>query len=336
MLILVTGAAGYIGGHTCVELLNQGHDVIALDNFCNSKPIALSRIEKITAKKMTCITGDVRDKTGLRIIFKQHAIDAVIHFAGLKAVSESVAKPLFYYDNNVQGSVALLEVMEESGIKNFVFSSSATVYGFSDSEPIAETASLSPANPYGHSKLMVEQVLRDLSKSDSSWNIAILRYFNPVGAHQSGLIGEDPTGVPNNLMPYITQVAIGRLKQLRVFGDDYATPDGTGVRDYIHVVDLALGHIAAINAIVRNSGLMTVNLGSGQGVSVLELVHAFEKATGVDVPYEIVARRPGDIAMYYADPKLANQLLNWTTQKSLEDICRDAWRWQSLNPNGFV
>ena len=330
--ILVTGGAGYIGTHTCVALLNAGFDVVVLDNFCNSKPEAINRVQKITGKTVALINGDVRDKACLSAIFKQHTISAVIHFAGLKAVGESVANPVKYYDNNVLGSVALIEVMTEFNVKNLVFSSSATVYGFSDTKPIAETAPLSPFNPYGHTKRMVEQILEDLSASDAAWNIALLRYFNPVGAHESGMIGEDPNGVPNNLMPYVSQVAVGKLNELSVFGNDYETIDGTGVRDYIHVVDLALGHVAALKHL---DGLMTINLGAGRGYSVLELVHTFEKATGKSVPYKIVARRAGDIASYFADATLAKQKLGWQTQRDLADICRDAWRWQSQNPQGY-
>ena len=308
---------------------------MVVDNFCNSKPESVSRIQKITGKTLRFVNGDVRDKACLHAIFTQHKIDAVIHFAGLKAVGESVSNPLKYYDNNVMGTLSLLEVMTEFNVKNLVFSSSATVYGFSDTKPIPETAPLSPFNPYGHTKRMVEQILEDLSKSDASWNIGLLRYFNPVGAHPSGMIGEDPNGVPNNLMPYISQVAIGKLKELSIFGDDYETPDGTGVRDYIHVVDLALGHVAAANALNKACGLLTVNLGTGRGYSVLELVHAFEKATGKVVPYKIAPRRAGDIAIYFADATLVKQKLGWQTTKTLEDICRDAWHWQSNNPQGY-
>jgi UDP-glucose 4-epimerase len=333
--ILVTGGAGYIGSHTCVELLNAGYQVIVLDNFCNSKPESIKRIHNITGKKLTLVNGDVRDKTCLEQVFTQHKINAVIHFAGLKAVGESVANPVKYYDNNVMGSLALFEVMANHQVKNLVFSSSATVYGFSDTKPIPETAPLSPANPYGHTKRMVEQILEDLSVSDSAWNIALLRYFNPVGAHESGMMGEDPNGVPNNLMPYVSQVAVGKLKELSIFGNDYDTKDGTGVRDYIHVVDLALGHVAALNALTKNCGLLTVNLGAGRGYSVLELVHTFEKTTGKSVPYKVVARRAGDIAIYFADATKAKQTLGWQTQRDLADICRDSWRWQSQNPQGY-
>lgn len=335
MNILVTGGAGYIGSHTCVELLNAGYEVVIIDNFCNSKPEVINRIQKITSKTVALIQGDVRDKDFLRTVFKQYTIKAVIHFAGLKAVAESVANPLRYYDNNVMGSLALAEVMAEFNVKNLVFSSSATVYGFSDTKPIPETAPLSPFNPYGHTKRMVEQILEDLSASDSAWNIALLRYFNPVGAHESGMIGEDPNGIPNNLMPYVSQVAAGKLKELSIFGNDYPTVDGTGVRDYIHVVDLALGHVAALHVLDKNCGLLTVNLGAGHGYSVLELVHTFQEVTGRAIPYRIVERRAGDIAMYFADATLAKQKLAWQTQRDLTDICRDAWHWQSQNPQGY-
>ena len=328
----MTGGAGYIGSHTCVELLNAGYEVIVLDSFCNSKQESINRIEKITGKSVALVKGDVRDKDCLRSIFKKYTINAVIHFAGLKAVGESVANPIKYYDYNVMGSLALTEVMAEFNVKNLVFSSSATVYGFSDTKPIPETSQLSPFNPYGQSKRMVEQILEDLSASDASWNIALLRYFNPVGAHESGIIGEDPNGIPNNLMPYVSQVAAGKLKELSIFGNDYPTKDGTGVRDYIHVVDLALGHIAALKKL---NGLMIINLGAGAGYSVLDLVQTFEKTTGVKIPFKIVNRRAGDIAIYFADANLAKEKLGWQTRFSLEDICRDSWRWQSNNPNGY-
>ena len=333
--ILVTGGTGYIGSHTCVALLDSGYEVIVLDNLCNSKLAAIGRIETITGKKVTFVQGDVRDKNCIRSLFQQYQIAAVIHFAGLKAVGESVSDPLKYYDNNVRGTLSLLEIMAEFAVKVFVFSSSATVYGFSDDKPIPETSPLTPYNPYGRSKRMVEQILEDLYASDPGWNIALLRYFNPVGAHESGLIGEDPNGVPNNLMPYISQVAIGKLKELSVFGDDYPTPDGTGVRDYIHVMDLALGHVAALQAFPSHPGLLTLNLGAGQGFSVLDLIKAFERANGVAVPYRIAPRRAGDIAIYFADAQLAKKLLNWKVKRSLEDICRDTWRWQTHNPEGF-
>lgn len=333
--ILVTGGAGYIGSHTCLELLNASFEVVILDNFCNSKEESVNRVQTITGKPVTLIKGDVRDKNVLQTVFSQHQIDAVIHFAGLKAVGESVANPLNYYDNNVMGSLALLEVMSEFNVKNIVFSSSATVYGFSDTKPIAETAPTSPFNPYGHSKRMVEQLLEDLSVADHDWNIVLLRYFNPVGAHPSGEIGEDPNGTPNNLMPYVSQVAIGKLTCLSIYGNDYPTKDGTGVRDYIHVVDLALGHIAALNTLNQKCGLLKVNLGAGHGYSVLDLVTTFEQVNNVKIPYKIVDRRAGDIAIYFADATYAKEVLNWQTTKSLEDICRDSWRWQSKNPQGY-
>lgn len=326
--ILVTGGAGYIGSHTCVELLAAGYNLVIIDNYSNSKPAVLDRIEKIAGTRPAFMEVDIRDRGALRDVFRQHAIDAVIHFAGLKAVGESVAQPLRYYDNNISGSVALFEVMAESGVKTLVFSSSATVYGDPKSVPIREDFPLSATNPYGRSKLMLEDILRDLSRSDENWKISLLRYFNPVGAHESGIIGEDPNGIPNNLMPYITQVAIGKLQQLSVYGDDYPTPDGTGVRDYIHVVDLARGHLAALKALEKSNGVMTVNLGTGQGYSVLDVVHAFEKASNRPVPYKIVARRPGDVAQCYADPSLAAELLGWRAERGLDDMCRDSWRWQ--------
>ncbi len=326
--ILITGGAGYIGSHTCVELLAAGYDLVVIDNFSNSKPDVLRRVEQISGRTLTFEEVDIRDRNALRDVFRHHAIDAVIHFAGLKAVGESVAQPLRYYDNNISGSIALFEVMAESGVKTLVFSSSATVYGDPHSVPIREDFPLSATNPYGRSKLMLEEILRDLSRSDETWHIALLRYFNPVGAHESGTIGEDPNGIPNNLMPYITQVAVGKLQQLSVFGDDYPTPDGTGVRDYIHVVDLARGHLAALRAIDAKSGVTTVNLGTGQGYSVLDVVRAFEKASGRPVPYRIVDRRPGDVAQCYADPALADQLLGWRAEKDLDAMCRDSWRWQ--------
>lgn len=333
--ILVTGAAGYIGSHTCVELLAAGHSVIALDNLCNSSPESLKRVEQITGQLIPFYEADIRDRLALNALLKTHRVDAVIHFAGLKAVGESVSEPLSYFENNVGGTVTLLQALGEAGVKNFVFSSSATVYGDPESVPIREDARLSTTNPYGRSKLMVEQVLEDLGKSDPSWSIGVLRYFNPVGAHSSGLIGEDPRGIPNNLMPYIAQVAVGRRERLSVFGNDYPTPDGTGVRDYIHVVDLAQGHVAALREIFRNGRSFTVNLGTGQGYSVLEMIRAFELASGRRVPYEITARRPGDIATCYADPMSAWNVLDWRARKGLEEMCTDHWRWQSLNPNGF-
>ena len=331
--ILVTGGAGYIGSHTCVELLAAGHNLVVIDNFSNSKPAVLGRVEQISGRQVPFMEVDIRDRGALRDVFRQHAIDAVIHFAGLKAVGESVSQPLRYYDNNISGSIALFEVMAESSVKTLVFSSSATVYGDPHSVPIREDFPLSATNPYGRSKLMLEEILRDLSRSDESWKIALLRYFNPVGAHESGIIGEDPNGIPNNLMPYITQVAVGKLPQLSVFGDDYPTPDGTGVRDYIHVVDLARGHLAALEALSGTSGVMAVNLGTGQGYSVLDVVRAFEKASDRPVPYRIVPRRPGDVAQCYADPTLAKERLGWQAQRGLDEMCRDSWRWQQWASN---
>ena len=334
-MIIVTGGAGYIGSHACVELLNAGYEVVVIDNFCNSKPASIDRIQKITGKSVALVQGDVRDRECLRSVFKKFSVTAVIHFAGHKAVGESVRMPLTYYDNNVSGSIALVEVMSEFGVKQLVFSSSATVYDVNDDSQIGEDSPLMPINPYGRSKLMVEQIYCDLAASDTQWNIAILRYFNPVGAHESGLIGEDPNGIPNNLMPYISQVAVGRLQELNVFGADYPTIDGTGVRDYIHVVDLALGHVAAVEALNNHVGLITVNLGTGKGCSVLELIKAFEASTGKIVPYRIVARRPGDAAICYADPRLAESLLGWRAKLDIQAMCRDAWRWQSNNPQGY-
>jgi UDP-glucose 4-epimerase len=326
--ILITGGAGYIGSHACVELLGAGYKLVVIDNFSNSKPAVLGRVEQISGRPLTFMEVDIRDRGALRDVFRAHDIDAVIHFAGLKAVGESVAQPLRYYDNNISGSIALFEVMAESGVKTLVFSSSATVYGDPHSVPIREDFPLSATNPYGRSKLMLEEMLRDVFRADESWRIALLRYFNPVGAHESGTIGEDPNGIPNNLMPYITQVAIGRLPQLSVFGDDYPTPDGTGVRDYIHVVDLARGHLAALRALDGQPGVMTVNLGTGKGYSVLDMVRAFEQASGRPVPYRVVARRAGDVAQCYADASLAEYLLGWRAERGLDAMCRDSWRWQ--------
>lgn len=334
-MILVTGGTGYIGSHTVVELLNRGESVLILDNLCNSSPKVLDRIEAICGKRPLFVQGDIRDKTVLARVFAEHAIKAVVHFAGLKAVGESVAKPLMYYENNVYGSMTLLEAMAEAGVKQFVFSSSATVYGDPHNPCIVEDFPLQPANPYGRSKLMVEDMLRDLAVSDPAWRIAILRYFNPVGAHASGLIGENPTGIPNNLMPFIAQVAVGRRAELSVFGSDYPTPDGTGVRDYIHVVDLALGHLAALDALVREPGVTTVNLGTGRGFSVLEMLHAFERACGQKVPYKLVDRRPGDVPAYWAEPALAKSLLGWSATRGIDAMCADTWKWQSMNPEGL-
>lgn len=334
--ILVTGAAGYIGSHTCVELLNAGYAIVAVDNLCNSSRESLRRVERITGHLVPFYEADIRDRTALRAILRTHRIDAAIHFAGLKAVGESVEQPLSYFENNVGGSVALLQALGEAGVKTFLFSSSATVYGDPESVPISETARLSTTNPYGRSKLMVEEVLQDLGKSDPAWAIGTLRYFNPAGAHPSGLIGEDPRGIPNNLMPFIAQVAVGRRDRLSVFGNDYPTPDGTGVRDYIHVVDLALGHLAALAELFRSGSSFTLNLGTGRGYSVLEMVRAFEKASGRQIPYQITARRPGDIAVCYADPASAWNVLDWRARKGLAEMCADHWRWQSMNPHGFA
>ena len=334
--ILVTGGAGYIGSHTTLALLEAGHDVIVLDNLANSSLESLRRVERICGKAATFIQGDIRDRELLDSIFARHSIQAVLHFAGLKAVGESVQKPLDYYENNVSGSVVLFQAMAAAGVFNLVFSSSATVYGEPKQMPISEECPTGiPTNPYGRSKLMVEEVLRDLAFSESRWSIALLRYFNPVGAHASGLIGEDPNGIPNNLLPYISQVAVGKLQQLSVYGDDYPTVDGTGVRDYIHVVDLANGHLKALDAIATSQGVHTWNLGTGQGYSVLQMVSAFEQAAGVAVPYAVVARRSGDIAECWADPAKAAQELGWKAEHSLDDMMRDTWRWQQSNPNGF-
>jgi len=334
--ILVTGGCGYIGSHTCVELLAAGYELVVADNLSNSKPAVLARLESITGRKVCFHQVDIRDKKGLREVFERHDIEAVIHFAGLKAVGESVEQPLRYYDNNVAGTVALCEVMAEKGVRSIVFSSSATVYGNPHAVPIREDFPVGGAtNPYGTSKLMVENILRDLLASDIEWRIAILRYFNPVGAHSSGLIGEDPNGIPNNLMPFIAQVAVGRREYLRVFGGDYATPDGTGVRDYIHVVDLAKGHLASLDYLSKTPGLLTVNLGTGRGYSVLVMVEAFQAASDQKIAYRIVERRAGDIACCYADPELAAEKLGWRAELGIESMCRDAWHWQSNNLNGY-
>jgi UDP-glucose 4-epimerase len=333
--ILVTGASGYIGSHTCVELLQAGYDVVALDNLSNSSRDAISRVEKITGKSVPFYDADVRERARLDIILRTHAIDAAIHFAGLKAVGESVAKPLLYFENNVSGTVTLLQALSDAKVKRFVFSSSATVYGDPESLPLKESARLSVTNPYGRSKLMVEQVLEDLTRADPEWNLGILRYFNPVGAHGSGTIGEDPSGIPNNLMPFVAQVAGGRRPKLSIFGNDYPTVDGTGVRDYIHVVDLARGHVAALNRLFSESGSYTVNLGTGRGYSVMQVVKAFEAASGRAIPYEIVPRRPGDIASCYAAPDAARELLGWEAEKNLDEMCADHWRWQRQNPQGY-
>jgi len=336
MKVLVTGGVGYIGSHTCVELMQAGHEVVIFDNLCNSHRAAIGRIGQIAGGTPEFVHADVRDPGALRDVFARHRFDAVIHFAGLKAVGESVEKPIEYYDNNVQGALVLCRAMAEAGVGMLVFSSSATVYGNPSSVPIREDAPLGPTNPYGHSKLMVERILGDLAASDpAAWRIALLRYFNPAGAHPSGLIGEDPQGIPNNLMPYVAQVAAGIRDRLRVFGSDYPTRDGTGVRDYIHVVDLARGHLAAMEMMQRERRGITVNLGTGRGISVLEAVRAFEHASGRPIPFEQVARRAGDVAECYADPSLAEKTLGWKATHALEDMCRDAWQWQSMNPRGF-
>ena len=335
MTVLVTGGAGYIGSHTCLQLLQSGYNIVVLDNFSNSQPISLARVKQLSGVDFPTIAGDIRDKSALRDLFKRHAITSVIHFAGLKAVGESTEKPMLYYDNNVAGSLSLFEVMAEFDVKTIVFSSSATVYGDPASVPIREDFPLSATNPYGQTKLMIEHMLRDIHHADSSWRVGILRYFNPIGAHESGMIGEDPNGIPNNLLPYVSQVAVGKLKKLRVFGNDYPTPDGTGVRDYIHVVDLADGHLAALRYLEKSSDLLTVNLGTGIGYSVLDVVNAFSNESGIEIAYEIMPRRAGDVAMNYADPALAKTLLGWTATRNLAQMCADTWRWQSQNPQGY-
>lgn len=338
MKILITGGTGYIGSHTCVELLTQGYQVKVLDNLSNSSQESIQRVAKITHQSVPFIHGDIRDRNLLDSIFQNNQFDAVIHFAGLKAVGESVTQPLAYFENNVSGTINLLQAMRNANVKTLVFSSSATVYGNPQSVPIRENAALFTTNPYGRSKLIIENILTDLYASDSTWKIAKLRYFNPVGAHSSSLIGEDPKGIPNNLMPFITQVASGLREYLSIFGNDYPTPDGTGIRDYIHVVDLALGHVAALRYLFNQShgNLLTVNLGTGHGTSVLEMVHAFQQATGQKIPYKIVDRRPGDIAECYADVTLAKHLLDWQANYSIEQMCYDAWHWQAKNPNGYT
>lgn len=334
--ILVTGGAGYIGSHTCVELLQGGYDVVVVDNLVNSSRESLARVEQIAGKAVAFYEADVRDEASLQRVFDAHPVTGAIHFAALKAVGESVAKPIEYYRNNIDSLLVLLDVMRQRNVKQFVFSSSATVYGVPESSPIDESFPLSATNPYGQSKLIAEQILRDVEVSDPSWRIATLRYFNPVGAHESGLIGEDPAGIPNNLMPYVAQVAVGKRDALNVFGNDYPTPDGTGVRDYIHVVDLARGHLAALDALATRDASFVVNLGTGQGYSVLDVVKAFEKASGRPVPYEIVARRPGDVAQCYANPAAAEKILGWKAQFGIERMCADHWRWQERNPRGFA
>ncbi|MBE7040116.1 MAG: UDP-glucose 4-epimerase GalE [Ruminococcaceae bacterium] len=335
MSILVTGGAGYIGSHTCVELLESGYEIVIVDNFLNSKPESLNRIRKITGKDFKFYEADLLDEKAIDKIFAENKIEAVIHFAGLKAVGESVAKPIWYYHNNITGTLILCQVMKKYGVKKLVFSSSATVYGNPASVPITEDFPLSTTNPYGATKLMIENILRDVFVSDNEWSIALLRYFNPIGAHSSGLIGEDPNGIPNNLMPYIAQVAAGKLKELSVFGDDYDTKDGTGVRDYIHVVDLADGHLKALSKVLSSNGVDAYNLGTGNGYSVLEIVRTFENVNGVKVPYKIANRRPGDIATCYANPKKAKEILGWEAKLGLEEMCRDAWNFMIKNPKGL-
>lgn len=335
MKILVTGGAGYIGSHTCIELIKAGFEVVVVDNLCNSSLESLKRVEHLAGHSIPFYKTDIRDKVALTQIFRQHSFDGVIHFAGLKAVGESVKYPIDYYDINVEGSLTLIKVMREFNCKMLVFSSSATVYGEPSTTPITEDFPLSALNPYGRSKLIVENFLQDVFSSDGSWHMALLRYFNPVGAHESGLIGEDPNGVPNNLMPYISQVAVGKLEELKVFGGDYGTPDGTGVRDYIHVVDLARGHVKALQKL-GDKGVLVANLGTGSGYSVLDMVRAFERVSGRSIPYRIVSRRSGDVAACYADPTYAKRELHWEAELGLDRMCEDVWRWQSMNPNGYA
>ncbi len=335
MKILVTGGAGFIASHTNVELLNAGYDIVVVDNLVNANKESIRRVEKLTGKQIVFYQEDICNEMAMDEIFAKEAFDAVIHFAGLKAVGESCEKPLEYFENNLCGTICLLKLMRKYGVRSLVFSSSATVYGLPESVPITEEFSLSVSNPYGRTKLMIEDMLRDLYQSDSSWNIAILRYFNPIGAHESGEIGEDPNGIPNNLLPYVAKVASGQLECVRVFGDDYNTPDGTGVRDYIHVVDLAIGHIKALEKLQRNPGLVTYNLGTGTGYSVLDIIHNFEKACKKQIPYKIVERRPGDIDICYADASKAKKELGWEAVRNIDKMCEDAWRWQSKNPNGY-
>lgn len=335
MNILVTGGAGYIGSHTLIELISNGHTPVVIDNLVNSSEESLKRVESITDKQVAFYNADVCDTGALRDIFKNHQIDAVIHFAGLKAVGESVQKALYYYQNNLESTLSLLEVMKEYGVNKLVFSSSATVYGDPESLPIKEEAPRRATNPYGQTKLMIEQILEDISNSNDSWDITSLRYFNPIGAHKSGLIGEDPNGIPNNLLPYVAQVASGKLEKVNVFGNDYDTPDGTGVRDYIHVVDLAKAHVAALNNLNHAGIYKAYNIGTGSADSVLDMINAFKKASGKDIPYEVASRRPGDIAACYADVSLAEQELGWKAELGIEEACKDSWRWQSGNPNGY-
>lgn len=335
LTILVTGGTGYIGSHTVLQLLDAGYNVVIVDNLSNSKLESLRRMEKLAGQAIKFNKVDLLDYDKLDEVFKNESVDAVIHFAGLKAVGESVEIPLLYYKNNITGTINLCEVMQKHNVKKLVFSSSATVYGDPHKVPITEDFPLHATNPYGRTKLMIEEILRDIYVSDNSWDIAILRYFNPVGAHKSGEIGEDPNGIPNNLMPYIAQVAVGKLKELTIFGDDYPTKDGTGVRDYIHVIDLADGHLKALEKLIQNPGCVTYNLGTGNGYSVLEMVKAFEEASGRAIPYKIAGRRPGDIAECYADPTIAEKELNWKAERDINEMCEDIWRWQSKNPNGF-
>lgn len=335
MAILVTGGAGYIGSHTTVELLNAGYEVVIVDDYSNSKPEVLNRIKEITGKDFSFHEVNILDKEALEKVFQEHELDAVIHFAGYKAVGESIVEPLKYYHNNLTGIFVLAELMKKYNVKKMVFSSSATVYSMNNVSPLTEDLPLSTTNPYGTTKMMIEQILQDVYKADNIWSIALLRYFNPIGAHESGRIGEDPNGIPNNLLPYITQVAVGKREKLNVFGNDYRTPDGTGVRDYIHVVDLAKGHLNAVEKVLATEQIEAYNLGTGQGYSVLEVVYNFEEATGKKVPYAIVERRPGDIALYYADVSKAATELGWEASFDLEAMCRDSWRWQKNNPNGY-
>ena len=336
MRVLVTGGAGYIGSHTCVELLEAGHSVTVVDNLCNSNEKSLRRVREITGRGLDFVRADLRDGAALDRILREQRFDAAIHFAGLKAVGESVQRPIDYYENNVGGTLSLCRALARAAVRNLVFSSSATVYGDPASVPIREDFPLCATNPYGRSKLFIEEILKDLHGADPTWSLVLLRYFNPVGAHPSGRIGEDPGGIPNNLMPFVAQVAVGKLPRLRVFGDDYPTPDGTGVRDYIHVVDLARGHLAALEKLREAPGVVVYNLGTGRGYSVLEMVAAFERASGRPIPYEIVARRPGDIATCYADPALAREELGWQAELGIDAMVTDTWRWQSQNPNGYA
>ena len=334
--ILITGGAGYIGSHTALELLNEGYEVVVYDNLCNSSKESLKRVEELTGKMITFYEGDVMDEAALKAMLEKEGVDAVIHCAALKAVGESVQKPLEYYRNNITGTLTLMDVMKQTGVKNIVFSSSATVYGSPEEMPITEECPKGQCtNPYGWTKSMLEQILSDIYKADNEWNVILLRYFNPIGAHPSGTMGENPNGIPNNLMPYITQVAVGKLKELGVFGNDYDTPDGTGVRDYIHVVDLANGHVKALKKIEENAGLCIYNLGTGHGYSVLDIVKNFEEANGIKIPYSIKPRRPGDIATCYCDPGKAERELGWKAQYGIKEMCADSWRWQKNNPNGY-